>query len=115
MTEIPSLHPDTRMGAVALTVADMDRALDFYQNTLGFRLRERDGATATLVAGEEPLVVLTEEPGRAPRAPPRHRPLPLRHPDAPAAWRWRARCAAWWSADIRSTARPTIWSARRST
>jgi catechol 2,3-dioxygenase len=70
MTETPSLHPDTRMGAVALTVADMDRALDFYQNTLGFRLRERDGATATLVAGDEPLVVLTEEPGARP-APPR--------------------------------------------
>jgi len=70
MTEIPSLHPDTRMGAVALTVADMDRALDFYQNTLGFRLRERDGAAATLVAGDEPMVVLSEEPGARP-APPR--------------------------------------------
>lgn len=57
------LHPDTRMGAVHLTVANLDRSLVFYQDALGFRLHKREGDTAYLGAGREVLVVLTELPG----------------------------------------------------
>jgi catechol 2,3-dioxygenase len=38
-----SIHPDTHVGAVALTVANLERALDFYQHVLGLnRLAGRD-------------------------------------------------------------------------
>lgn len=57
------LHEATRMGAVHLTVADLPRALAFYQEALGFRLQDSEGATAWLGAGRQPLVVLTEQRG----------------------------------------------------
>lgn len=59
----------TSLGAVALTVADLERTLTFYQENLGMqRLGEEDGATL-LGAGERPLLRLFHDPD-AP-APPR--------------------------------------------
>ena len=67
--------PDaTRLGRVRLQVADMERSLAFYQQTLGFRVVRRDGARAELAAsgGDSILVELNEHPS-APPAPRRGR------------------------------------------
>jgi catechol 2,3-dioxygenase len=61
--EVPS---DTRMGAVHLTVADLDRSLAYYETQIGLRVHARDDGRAQLGAGGEDLLVLTEEPGAKP-------------------------------------------------
>ena len=61
------LDARTDLGAVHLTVSDLDRALDFYEGRLGFRLHGREGDVARLGAGGEDLLVLTGRAG-APRA-----------------------------------------------
>lgn len=60
------LPPGTRMGAVHLTVADLDRSLAYYERQIGLRVHLRDGGRATVGAGGEDLLVLTEEPGARP-------------------------------------------------
>ena len=63
-----SIDPRTEIGYAHLAVADLGRSLDFYTETLGFRLLSRQGGTATLGAdGETPLLLLSEEPGARPR------------------------------------------------
>jgi len=62
------IHPDTRMGAVHLTVADLERQINFYQKVIGLQVHHRDGTaergrTAALGAGKQDLLILTEEPG----------------------------------------------------
>jgi len=64
---VPPLPPDTAIGAVSLTVRDLDRSLEFYERTIGLRLLARDGATARLGAGDAPLVELVGEPEAPPR------------------------------------------------
>lgn len=61
------LPPGTRPGRVRLQVADLERALAFYQQVLGLRVLERSGPEATLgaQAGGPPLVELHERPGAA--------------------------------------------------
>jgi catechol 2,3-dioxygenase len=60
----PALLPATlRLGAVHLTVADLDRSVAFYQDALGLRQHRREDPVAALGAGGEDLVVLHEEPG----------------------------------------------------
>lgn len=61
--ELPS---GTRMGAVHLTVADLDRSLAYYEQQIGLRAHSRDGGRASLGTGGEDLLVLTEEPGARP-------------------------------------------------
>jgi catechol 2,3-dioxygenase len=58
--------PDTRMGAVHLTVADLDRSLAYYETQIGLRVHVRDGGRAQLGTGGEDLLVLTEQPGAKP-------------------------------------------------
>jgi catechol 2,3-dioxygenase len=58
-----SIHPDTTMGYVHLTVANLDRSLAYYQESLGFQLRRREDDTAYLGAGGPDLLLLTERPG----------------------------------------------------
>src|SRR4051794_9325379 len=67
-TTTPSLGTGTRVGAVELTVTDLDRSVGFYQDALGLQQHARDDATATaaLGAGGEDLVVLTETPSARP-------------------------------------------------
>jgi catechol 2,3-dioxygenase len=50
----------THIGAVHLTIRDLDRSIRSYQTQLGFMLHRRDGRTAWLGAGGGDLVVLTE-------------------------------------------------------
>jgi catechol 2,3-dioxygenase len=60
------LPPETRMGAVHLTVADLDRSLAYYETQIGLRVHARDDGRAQLGTGGEDLLVLTEEPRARP-------------------------------------------------
>jgi catechol 2,3-dioxygenase len=46
----PSIHPQTRIGHVHLKVADLDRALRFYSDVLGFDLEQRLGSSAAFLS-----------------------------------------------------------------
>ena len=58
-----SIHPNTRIGKVVLTVSDLARSLAFYQDVLGFQVHHHAGDTAHLNAGGADLLVLTQHPG----------------------------------------------------
>jgi catechol 2,3-dioxygenase len=58
--EIPAA---TRMGAVHLTVSELERSVLYYESAIGLRVRERSGRHATLGVGDEDLLVLVEQPG----------------------------------------------------
>ncbi len=62
MTRLP---PETRMGAVHLTVSDLDRSLAYYGDAIGLRVLSRENGRASLGADTE-LLVLYEEPGARP-------------------------------------------------
>ncbi len=53
----------TTMGAVALSVANLERSLANYQHTIGMSVLHVDGASATLGVGARPLLRLHEVPG----------------------------------------------------
>ena len=57
-----SIHPKTLMGAISLTVANLENQLAFYQQAMGFKLHWREGNKAGLGAGGADLLLLTEEP-----------------------------------------------------
>src|SRR5829696_1630230 len=52
-----------RLGAVHLTVTDLDRSVALYEKAIGLRLHRREDSLAVMGAGEEDLLVLYEEPG----------------------------------------------------
>jgi catechol 2,3-dioxygenase len=56
------IHQDTNIGAVHLTVTDLPRSLNFYQEQLGFQLHSSAGSHAQLSAGGPPLLSLYENP-----------------------------------------------------
>lgn len=58
-----SIHPRTRPGPVALTVASLDRMIPFYEGYLGLSLHRRQSDHAELGVGGEPLLQLLERPG----------------------------------------------------
>jgi catechol 2,3-dioxygenase len=60
------LPPDTRVGAVHLSVADLDRSVEYYERAIGLGVRERAGDRAMLGAGGDDLLVLHESPGARP-------------------------------------------------
>jgi catechol 2,3-dioxygenase len=57
-----SIHPGTLIGEVSLTVASLDRQIEFYQQVLGLTLHGRDGNTAWMGGGRANLLRLTEAP-----------------------------------------------------
>ena len=57
-----SIHPKTQMGAISLTVANLDSQLEFYQKALGFQLHWREGNRAGLGSGGKDFLLLTGEP-----------------------------------------------------
>lgn len=59
----PVLPATLRLGAVHLTVTDLDRSVSFYEEAIGLRLHRRDDPVAAMGVGEEDLLVLYEEPG----------------------------------------------------
>jgi catechol 2,3-dioxygenase len=54
------------LGPAHLKVADLDRAIPFYENVIGFQVQSRDDGIARLGAGGPDLVVLHERPGALP-------------------------------------------------
>jgi len=58
-----SIHPATKVGPVSLTVTNLDNQIAFYQQTLGFKLHQREGSEAALGTGEKELLHLVEQPG----------------------------------------------------
>jgi catechol 2,3-dioxygenase len=45
-----AIHPATRIGHVHLKVADLERALGFYRDVLGFELTQRFGSSAAFLS-----------------------------------------------------------------
>jgi catechol 2,3-dioxygenase len=54
------------LGAVHLSVADLERSLRYYRESVGLRLLEQGGGLASLGADGRELLVLVEEPGARP-------------------------------------------------
>lgn len=61
-----TIHPATHIGAVHLTVRDLERSLAFYQERLGLRLNGREGETARLGVPGRDLLGLVENPAARP-------------------------------------------------
>jgi catechol 2,3-dioxygenase len=57
------IHPHTRIGHVHLSVADLDRQIEFFRQVLGLQLHWREDGRAGLGAGRADLLKLTELPG----------------------------------------------------
>ena len=49
-TTAKAIHPQTRIGHVHLKVADLDRAIAFYRDVLGFELTQRYGTQAAFLS-----------------------------------------------------------------
>jgi catechol 2,3-dioxygenase len=62
VAEIPA---ETTVGAVHLTVADLDRSISFYEHAIGLTSRER-GAGEAILGRDDELLVLHERPGARP-------------------------------------------------
>jgi catechol 2,3-dioxygenase len=60
-----SIHPQTRIGAVRLAVADLDRTAAFYERAIGLAVVDRSPELVRLGVsdGGHPLVELTARPG----------------------------------------------------
>ena len=61
-----AIAPETTVGAVHLTVADLERSVEYYTLAVGLAEIGREGGVARLGAGGEELLVLHEEPGAQP-------------------------------------------------
>jgi catechol 2,3-dioxygenase len=82
------------MGAVHLTVADLERSLAFYRTAIGLAVKDQDGDRASLGTPDAELLVLVEEPGAVPVR--RHTGLfhhALRLPERADLARWLAHAA----------------------
>ena len=60
------IAPDTTVGRVRLTVADLARSLAYYRDAIGLDVLQEDGEEAALGSGGRELLHLTEEPGARP-------------------------------------------------
>jgi catechol 2,3-dioxygenase len=70
-TTVPAhseIAPETTVGAVHLTVADLGRSLNYYRTVIGLDLLAEQDGRASLGASGRELLALVEEPG----APPAH-------------------------------------------
>ena len=72
---VATIAPATRMGAVHLTVGDLERSLDYYRTAIGLDVLEEGAGRAALGTPERTLLVLVEEAG----APPAGRSTGLYH------------------------------------
>lgn len=60
------ISPLATMGAVHLTVSELERSLDYYRSAVGLSVLESGASRASLGAGDRELLVLVEEPGARP-------------------------------------------------
>jgi catechol 2,3-dioxygenase len=69
VTSAHVLPAETTLGPAGLIVADLDRSVSFYRDTLGFHVLHREREAATLGAGEDeaPILELTALPGARPK------------------------------------------------
>lgn len=58
---VSTLPATLRLGAVHLTVTDLDRSVAWYQTALGLRVHRQDVGVAALGTGEDDVVVLHED------------------------------------------------------
>ena len=56
----------TRLGAVSLVVAELERSVSFYERVIGLQMIERADGRAALGVDGDALIELVEEPGAAP-------------------------------------------------
>src|SRR5258708_2501670 len=61
--QVAKLDPATEVGTVTLKVADLERAVTFYNNLIGLQTFEKDQNTAVLGAGDRTIVALEAVPG----------------------------------------------------
>jgi len=57
-----TIHPSAHIGAVHLTVRDLERSLAYYQDRIGLELLDREGNTARLGVPGRELLVLVGDP-----------------------------------------------------
>src|SRR2546430_16843835 len=69
---VMTIHPNTRIGHIHLTVSDLDRALAFYRDVLGFEVTSRYGRDAVFLSagGHHHHIRLNTWAGRGAPAPP---------------------------------------------
>jgi catechol 2,3-dioxygenase len=60
-----SIHPETGIGAVSLTVANLGNQIGFYREALGFQVRRQQGGRVFLGNAQEDLLELVEDPTAA--------------------------------------------------
>ena len=65
--EPATIHAATALGAIRLTVADLDRAQSFYERTIGLTTLDRSNGVARLGTEAGPLLELAGEPEAPPR------------------------------------------------
>jgi catechol 2,3-dioxygenase len=65
IVELMTIAAETHMGTVELSVSELDRTLDYWQNVVGLRVLGRDDGRASLGTDAE-LVRFVEEPGARP-------------------------------------------------
>ena len=70
-----------RIGHVHLKVADLDRALSFYCDVLGFELTQRRGREAAFLCPADIIITSRSTPGRVPA-------VRRRRPAAPGSTIW---------------------------
>jgi len=61
------IAPDTTLGAVRLTVSDLDRSRTFYERAIGLRSTERDDGTLALGVADDPALIELRGDSAAPR------------------------------------------------
>ena len=55
------IHPETRIGQVHLTVANLAQQIEFYRRVVGFKLHWHEGNSAGMGADEADLLVMSED------------------------------------------------------
>src|SRR5256885_5287401 len=61
-----TLPATTRLGAVHITVSDVERSVEFYERAIGLRLHRREDGSAAMGGGGEDVLVLVEQAGAMP-------------------------------------------------
>jgi catechol 2,3-dioxygenase len=65
---VSEIAPQTRPGAVHLTVSDLARSVGYYRSAVGLETLEEGAGRATLGTNDGELLVLVEDPGARPGA-----------------------------------------------